>query len=102
MDSTNESQMSGRASQLRGPWRRFYEVLSVGLALFALWSAGPGIPEENLHLGTFTLAMWVLSFLRIRAKKSLWFILTKIFLNLKKKKRSQHLKIILTKLFGSL
>ncbi|MEE9240559.1 MAG: TRAP transporter fused permease subunit [bacterium] len=62
MDSPGGPQ-SGRASQLRGPWRRFYEVLSVGLALFALWSAGPGIPEENLHLGTFTLVMWILSFL---------------------------------------
>ncbi len=60
---------SGRASQLSGGWKPFYQAVAVGLALFAIWSAGPGIPEENFHLGTFTLVMWVLSFLVFPGRK---------------------------------
>ncbi len=58
------TELSGsRASELRGAWKHFHQAVCVAFALFALWAAGPGIPEDNLHLGIFTLVMWVMSFL---------------------------------------
>jgi TRAP transporter 4TM/12TM fusion protein len=68
VESSSEP-MGGRAAQLDGGWKGFYQTTAVGLALFALWAAGPGIPEDNFHLGTFTLVMWVLSFLVFPGRK---------------------------------
>lgn len=58
-----------RASDLSGAWKFFHQAICVGFALFALWAAGPGIPEDNLHLGIFTLVMWVMGFLIYPARK---------------------------------
>ncbi len=52
-----------RAESLKGVWKHLYRLIAVAFSLFALWAAGPGIPEDNLHLGVFTLVMWVMSFL---------------------------------------
>ncbi len=52
-----------RASDLSGAWKYFHQAICVAFAFFALWAAGPGIPEDNLHLGIFTLVMWIMSFL---------------------------------------
>ena len=58
-----------RASDLSGAWKYFHQTVCVAFALFALWAAGPGIPEDNLHLGIFTLVMWVMSFLVYPGRK---------------------------------
>ena len=42
---------------------------AIGLGLFALWSAGPGIAEEHIHLGFFTPAIWVLALLVLPFRK---------------------------------
>lgn len=51
------------ALNLTGGWKHFHRAIACAFALFALWAAGPGIPEDNLHLGIFTLVMWGMSFL---------------------------------------
>jgi len=43
----------------------------VGLGLFALWAAGPGIPEEHLHLGIYTLLTWLLSIVLFPPRKGM-------------------------------
>jgi len=49
-------------------------VPAVGLGLFALWSAGPGIAEDHIHLGVYTLVTWVLALLVLPARKDAgWF-----------------------------
>ena len=58
-----------RASDLSGTWKYFHQTICVAFALFALWAAGPGIPEDNFHLGTFTLVMWIMSFLVYPGRK---------------------------------
>ena len=58
-----------RASDLSGAWKYFHQIVCVAFALFALWAAGPGIPEDNFHLGIFTLVMWVMSFLVYPGRK---------------------------------
>ena len=60
----------GVAHQLTGFWKFAFAALSVGLGLFALWSAGPGIPEDHFHLGVYTLVTWVLALLVLPARKS--------------------------------
>ncbi|MDP6364577.1 MAG: TRAP transporter fused permease subunit [Nitrospinota bacterium] len=57
------------ASRLTGAWKWFYQIMAVALGLFALWSAGPGIPEDNFHLGFYTLVTWILSFLLYPGRK---------------------------------
>ncbi len=57
------------ASELTGAWKWVYQSMAVALGLFALWSAGPGIPEDNFHLGFFTLITWILSFLLYPGRK---------------------------------
>ena len=58
-----------RASDLSGTWKYFHQAICVAFALFALWAAGPGIPEDNFHLGIFTLVMWIMSFLVYPGRK---------------------------------
>ncbi len=58
-----------RASDLSGTWKYFHQTICVAFALFALWAAGPGIPEDNFHLGIFTLVMWIMSFLVYPGRK---------------------------------
>lgn len=58
-----------RASQLYGGWKWFYQSVAVVLGLFAVWSAGPGIPEDNFHLGFYTLITWVLTLLLHSGRK---------------------------------
>ncbi|MEE9257128.1 MAG: TRAP transporter fused permease subunit [bacterium] len=63
-DLDTSAQAAGsRASELTGGWSWFYQGMAVALGLFALWSAGPGIPEENFHLGFYTLITWILTLL---------------------------------------
>ena len=66
------SRMTRAVAALRtcaGAWKYFHQLVCVAFALFALWAAGPGIPEDNLHLGVFTLVMWVMSFLVYPGRK---------------------------------
>ena len=53
----------GVAHQLTGFWKLAFQVPAVGLGLFALWSAGPGIAEDHVHLGVYTLVTWTLALL---------------------------------------
>ena len=74
MTRSDETQVAhdasgSRASDLSGAWKYFYQATAVAFALFALWAAGPGIPEDNLHLGIFTLVMWNVSFLVYTGRK---------------------------------
>ena len=74
MTTSDETQIAAdasgsRASDLSGAWKYFHQAVCVAFALFALWAAGPGIPEDNLHLGIFTLVMWIMSFLVYPGRK---------------------------------
>lgn len=60
----------GVASQLTGFWKLLFQVPAFGLGVFALWSAGPGIAEDHLHLGVYTLVTWVLALLVLPARKN--------------------------------
>ncbi|MGI9524874.1 MAG: TRAP transporter permease [Hyphomicrobiaceae bacterium] len=53
----------GVAHQLTGFWKYAFQLPAIGLGLFALWSAGPGIAEDHIHLGVYTLVTWVLALL---------------------------------------
>ena len=53
----------GVASQLTGIWKGLFQIPAAALGLFALWSAGPGIAEDHIHLGVYTLVTWVLALL---------------------------------------
>ena len=64
----------GVAHQLTGFWKLAFQAPAVGLGLFALWSAGPGIAEDHIHLGVFTLAIWVLALLVLPMRKGLAWI----------------------------
>ncbi len=59
----------GVAHQLTGFWKFAFQAPAVGLGLFALWSAGPGIAEDHIHLGVFTLVTWVLALLVLPMRK---------------------------------
>jgi TRAP transporter 4TM/12TM fusion protein len=48
-------------SNLRGPWLWVYQGCAITLGVFALWSAGPGIPEEHFQLALYTMLTWVLT-----------------------------------------
>ena len=48
-------------SDLRGPWLWVFQGCAVTLGAFALWSAGPGIPEEHFQLALYTMLTWVLT-----------------------------------------
>ena len=50
-------------SDLRGVWLGLFQGLAVVLGVFALWSAGPGIPEEHFQLSLYTLLTWILTLL---------------------------------------
>ena len=74
MTTSDETQIAAdasgsRASDLSGAWKYFHQAVCVAFALFALWAAGPGIPEDNFHLGIFTLVMWIMSFLVYPGRK---------------------------------
>ncbi len=45
-----------------GLWGSLYRIVAVCFGVFVIWSAGPGIAEDQIHLGVFTLVMWVLAF----------------------------------------
>ena len=53
----------GVASQLTGFWKVLFQIAAVGLGGFAIWSAGPGIAEDQVHLGVYTLVTWFLALL---------------------------------------
>lgn len=42
---------------------RFYQACALLLGGFALWSAGPGIPEEHFQLSFYTVLTWTLTLL---------------------------------------
>ena len=46
---------------LRGPWLLVFQGCAITLGAFALWSAGPGIPEEHFQLALYTMLTWVLT-----------------------------------------
>ena len=74
MTTSDETQIAAdasgsRASDLSGTWKYFHQAVCVAFALFALWAAGPGIPEDNFHLGIFTLVMWIMNFLVYPGRK---------------------------------
>jgi TRAP-type uncharacterized transport system fused permease subunit len=66
---TSAQAVGSRASELTGVWSLLYRGMAVALDLFALWSAGPGIPEENFHLGFYTLITWTLTLLLYPGRK---------------------------------
>lgn len=59
----------GVAHELSGFWKFAFHVPAIGLGLFALWSAGPGIAEDHIHLGIYTLITWVLALLVLPMNK---------------------------------
>lgn len=59
----------GVAQRLGSVWKVIYQGPAVGLGLFALWSAGPGIAEDHIHLGVYTLVTWTLALLVLPARK---------------------------------
>jgi len=59
----------GVAHQLTGFWKLAFQVPAIGLGLFALWSAGPGIAEDHIHLGVYTLVTWALVLLVLPMRK---------------------------------
>ncbi len=70
-DSANTDAPVGVADQLTGFWKYTFQIPAVGLGLFALWSAGPGIAEDHVHLGIYTLVTWVLALLVLPMRKSM-------------------------------
>jgi TRAP transporter 4TM/12TM fusion protein len=50
-------------SDLRDAWSWLFQGLAVVLGVFALWSAGPGIPQEHFLLAVYTLLTWILTLL---------------------------------------
>ena len=61
----------GVAHQLTGFWKFAFQGPAVGLGLYALWSAGPGIAEDHIHLGVFTVVVWVLALLVLPMRKGM-------------------------------
>ncbi|MFC1665558.1 TRAP transporter permease, partial [Pseudomonadota bacterium] len=59
----------GIDSQLSGIWKLLLQVPAVGLGLFAIWSAGPGIAEDQVHLGIYTMVTWFLALLILPWRK---------------------------------
>lgn len=51
----------GHPPELRGPWLWAFQGCAIVLGLFALWAAGPGIPEQHFQLAVYTLLTWVLT-----------------------------------------
>ncbi len=69
-DVTGEAQPPAAAgvtgscrAQLPRVWSWFYQGCAVVLGGFALWSAGPGIPEEHFQLSFYTVLTWTLTLL---------------------------------------
>ena len=58
-------------SDLSGPWAWVFQALAVVLGTFALWSAGPGIPEEHFQLALYTLLTWILTLLLYPERRGL-------------------------------
>ena len=54
------AQPEDSGDRLIQPWKALFLAVAVGLGGFALWSAGPGIAEDQILLGIYTLATWVL------------------------------------------
>ncbi|MDH3288222.1 MAG: TRAP transporter fused permease subunit [Betaproteobacteria bacterium] len=57
-------------AQLPRFWSWFYQGCAVLLGGFALWSAGPGIPEEHFQLSFYTVLTWTLTLLIFPERKS--------------------------------
>ena len=68
-DATKTDTPVGVADQLTGFWKYTFQAPAIGLGLFALWSAGPGIAEDHIHLSAFTLVIWVLALLVLPMRK---------------------------------
>lgn len=68
--SADSGSAIGIADELTGIWKLLFQVPAVALGLFALWSAGPGIAEDHIHLGFYTLVTWVLALLVFPANKN--------------------------------
>lgn len=48
------------SNRMSGFWRALFVVGALGLGGFSLWSAGPGIAEDQVLLGVYTATTWVL------------------------------------------
>jgi TRAP transporter 4TM/12TM fusion protein len=68
-DNADTDAPVGTVHQLTGIWKAAFQIPAVGLGLFALWSAGPGIAEDHIHLGVYTLVTWVLALLVLPIRK---------------------------------
>jgi TRAP transporter 4TM/12TM fusion protein len=73
-DATETEAPIGVAHQLTGFWKLAFQVPAVGLGLFALWSAGPGIAEDHIHLGVYTLVTWALALLVLPMRKDMQWV----------------------------
>lgn len=49
--------------RMSGVWRLIFVTGAIGLGVFSLWSAGPGIAEDQVLLGVYTAVTWALLFL---------------------------------------
>jgi TRAP transporter 4TM/12TM fusion protein len=76
-DFEQDDSFVGVGSQLEGTWKRIFEIPSVCLGMFAIWSAGPGIAEDQYHMGIYTLVTWFLALLILPWKKGMpWIVPT--------------------------
>jgi TRAP transporter 4TM/12TM fusion protein len=67
----------GVGSQLEGGWKKVFEIPSVCLGVFAIWSAGPGIAEDQYHMGIYTIVTWFLALLILPWRKGMpWIVPT--------------------------
>lgn len=57
------------ATRLSGVWLRIFQIAAVGLGSFALWAAGPGIPEQHTQLAVYTLLTWILTLILCPERK---------------------------------
>lgn len=55
---------------MTGFWRILFVGGAIGLAAFSLWSAGPGIAEDQVLLGVYTAVTWTLLFLGRPAREN--------------------------------
>lgn len=63
----------GYSNSMSGFWRLLFVAGAIGLGAFSLWSAGPGIAEDQVLLGIYTAVTWTLLLLgRPASEKAAW------------------------------
>ena len=76
-DFEQDDSFVGVGSQLEGGWKKAFEIPSVCLGVFAIWSAGPGIAEDQYHMGIYTIVTWFLALMILPWRKGMpWIVPT--------------------------